>query len=72
MSCGVETMTAPDNGTDCAMVSCASPVPGGEVADQHVKLAPVHLAQKLVDGAHHHRAAPDHRRVLGDHRIPWT
>ncbi len=29
MSCGVETMTAPDSGTDCAMVSWASPVPGG-------------------------------------------
>jgi len=29
MSCGVETMTAPASGTCCAMVSCASPVPGG-------------------------------------------
>jgi len=29
MSCGVETMTAPESGTCCAMVSCASPVPGG-------------------------------------------
>ena len=28
-SCGVETMTAPLSGTCCAMVSCASPVPGG-------------------------------------------
>ena len=28
-SCGVETMTAPRSGTCCAMVSCASPVPGG-------------------------------------------
>ena len=28
-SCGVETITAPFSGTCCAMVSCASPVPGG-------------------------------------------
>ncbi len=29
MSCGVETITAPVSATRCAMVSCASPVPGG-------------------------------------------
>ena len=29
MSCGVETMTAPASGTCCAIVNCASPVPGG-------------------------------------------
>ena len=29
ISCGVETMTAPDSGTCWAMVNCASPVPGG-------------------------------------------
>ena len=29
MSCGVETITAPASGTRCAMVSWASPVPGG-------------------------------------------
>ncbi len=29
MSCGVETITAPFSGTRWAMVSCASPVPGG-------------------------------------------
>ena len=29
MSCGVDTMTAPLRLTFCAMVSCASPVPGG-------------------------------------------
>ena len=28
-SCGVDTITAPASGTCCAMVSCASPVPGG-------------------------------------------
>ena len=28
-SCGVETITAPANGTFCASVNCASPVPGG-------------------------------------------
>ena len=29
MSCGVETITAPVSATRCAMVNCASPVPGG-------------------------------------------
>jgi hypothetical protein len=29
MSCGVLTITAPASGTRCAMVSWASPVPGG-------------------------------------------
>ena len=29
MSCGVETITAPVSATFCAIVSCASPVPGG-------------------------------------------
>ena len=29
MSCGVETITAPARLTRCAIVSCASPVPGG-------------------------------------------
>ena len=29
MSCGVETIMAPVSGTRCAMVNCASPVPGG-------------------------------------------
>ena len=29
ISCGVETITAPVSATRCAMVNCASPVPGG-------------------------------------------
>ena len=29
MSCGVETITAPASATCCAIVNCASPVPGG-------------------------------------------
>ena len=29
ISDGVVTMTAPESGTDCTRVSCASPVPGG-------------------------------------------
>jgi hypothetical protein len=48
-------------------VSCASPVPGRHVDDEHVELAPLHLAQHLLDQRrHHHRAAPDHRRVFLD------
>jgi hypothetical protein len=65
-SCGVETMTAPASGVACAIVSWASPVPGRHVDDEHVELAPGDLAQHLGDGAHHHRAAPDHRRLFLD------
>ena len=37
---------------------------GRHVDDQHVELAPCHFAQHLVERRHHHRAAPDHRRVF--------
>ena len=64
MSCGVETITAPASGTRCAMVSCASPVPGGRSTIEIVELAPFDVGQHLLDGALHHRPAPDHRRIL--------
>ncbi len=34
------------------------------VDDHDVELAPVDVAQHLLQCAHHHRPAPDHRRVL--------
>ena len=34
---------------------------------QDVELTPFDIAQHLLQGALHHRAAPDHRRVLGHH-----
>ena len=39
---------------------------GRHVDDQHVEIVPGDVAQHLLDRAHHHRAAPDGRRVLGD------
>ena len=62
-SCGVDTMTAPASGTRCAMVSCASPVPGGMSTIRMSSGAPLHVAHELLQRAHHHRAAPDGRRV---------
>ena len=66
MSCGVETITAPVSATRCAMVSCASPVPGGMSTTSTSSGPHVHLAHHLLQRAHHHRAAPDHRRLLLD------
>ena len=39
---------------------------GRHVHHQHVELAPLNVAQHLLERPHHHRPAPDHRRVLGD------
>jgi hypothetical protein len=47
-SCGVETITAPASGTCCAMVSCASPVPGGMSTTITSSVAPGDLAQHLL------------------------
>jgi hypothetical protein len=66
MSCGVETITAPASGTCCAMVNWASPVPGGMSTTRMSSSPHVHLAQHLLQRAHHHRPAPDHRRLLLD------
>jgi len=38
----------------------------GEVDDEVVEVAPVHVAEELVDGAMDHGAAPDHRRRVVD------
>ena len=37
---------------------------GRHVDDQHIQLAPDHLAEHLLQRAHHHWAAPDHRGVF--------
>ena len=41
---------------------------GRHVDDHDVEVAPLDLAQHLLQRAHHHRPAPDHRRVLGDEK----
>ena len=40
---------------------------GRHVHHQHIEFAPVHIVQHLHEGALHHGAAPDHRRVFFDH-----
>ena len=40
--------------------------PGGEVGEQEVQLAPVHVAEELLDGFVQHRPPPDDRLLLGD------
>ena len=66
-SCGVVTTTAPVRPAFCVSVSCASPVPGGRSMTMKSSVAPLHVGEELIDRLHHHRAAPDHRRVgIGD------
>ena len=66
MSWGVVTMIAPLTGMRWARVSWMSPVPGGEVHHQVVQIAPVGVAQKLLERLGDHRPAPDHRGVFLD------
>src|SRR5215472_13180643 len=42
--------------------------PRRHVDDHDVEPTPIDFAQHLLQGAHHHRPAPDHRRVLGDEK----
>ena len=37
---------------------------GRHIDHQHIKLAPIHLAQHLLQGRHHHGAAPNHRGIV--------
>ena len=62
-SWGVVTITAPATGTFWITESWASPVPGRHVENQEVQSAPVDVAEHLFDRLHHHRTAPDDRRV---------
>ena len=39
-----------------------------KIDDQHVKRAPLHLAQHLLQGPHEHRAAPDHGLIFVGHQ----
>jgi len=50
------------------MVSCASPVPGRQIDDQNIELAPCHFAQHLGNGRDHHRPAPDHGEIFLDQK----
>ena len=65
-SCGVVTSTAPAARTCCESDSATSPVPGRQVEDQVVQLAPVHVAHQLHQRAVEHRPAPDERLVRLD------
>ncbi len=45
-------------------IACA----GRHVDDQDIELAPGDVFQHLAQGRHHHRSAPDHRRLLVDEK----
>ena len=72
MSCGVETITAPFSGTRWAMVSWASPVPGGMSSTSTSSGAHGDIAQHLRQRALHHRSAPDHGFVFLDQKTDAT
>ena len=65
-SCGVVTITQPSSETCCASVNCASPVPGGRSTIRKSCAAPQRVLQELAHRAHHHRSAPDNRRLLAE------
>ena len=70
MSCGVVTITAPVSGTRWLSVSWMSPDARRHVDEQVVEVAPVGLAQQLLEGLGRHHA-PDHQVVgldRGSHR----
>ena len=57
---------APDSGTCCAMRELHVAGARRHVDDEHVELAPGHVAQHLRQRRDHHRPAPDDRRALVD------
>ena len=63
MSCGVVTITAPVSGTRCDERELDVAGAGRHVDDQVVEVAPVGLAQQLLERLRDHRPAPDHRLV---------
>ena len=65
-SCGVETMTAPASGTCWAMVSWASPVPGG-MSTTITSSSPQATSRSIcISACMTIGPAPDHRRLLVD------
>ena len=68
-SWGVVTRTAPPSGTAWARVSWASDVPGRQVDDEVVELAPLDVAQELLDRAADERPAPDDRLALRNEEL---
>ena len=66
MSCGVETITAPFSGTLWAMVSWASPVPGGISSTSTSSGAQRTSFIIWVSARLHHGPAPDHGLVFLD------
>ena len=65
-SCGVVTITEPAIGISCESESWTSPVPGGRSQIEVVEVAPVDVAEELLEQAVDHRAAPHDRLVLVD------
>ena len=58
-SCGVVTITAPDNGRGLRQRQLGVAGAGRQIDDQIIELAPVDVGQELLRGTVHHRPAPD-------------
>ena len=64
--CGVVTTRISALGMSWATEIAMSPVPGRQVEQQHVEVAPEDVAEELLEGAVQHRAAPHDGLVAGD------
>ena len=62
-SCGVVTMTAPESGDLLRQRELGVAGARRQVDHQEVERAPLDVGEELLDRLHHHRTAPDHRRV---------
>ena len=65
-SAGVVTITMSARGSRRARPIWTSPVPGRHVDQQVVELAPVDVAEELLDGLGQHQSPPHQRGVLLD------
>ena len=65
-ACGVVTTRISALGSSCATEMAMSPVPGGQVEEQGVKVAEVDVGEELLEGPVQHGSAPGHRLVAGD------
>src|SRR6187551_652846 len=65
ISCGVDTMTAPASGVCCAMVSWASPVPGGK-STTSTSRSPQATSRSICVIAEITIGPPDHCEVFLD------
>ena len=65
-ACGVVTTRISALGISWATEMAMSPVPGRQVEQQHVEVAPEHVGEELLQRAVQHRPAP-HDRLVARH-----